>query len=248
MGSSFREWECWHCKCSAGAVGLVGPHQAGPDSELIEPETALGLLRPERIRMPPTLANGKICYIEIPANDISRSADFYGRVFGWKIRQRGDGHTAFDDATGEVSGTWVPGRSPAEPGLVIYVMVDSMAATLDAVVAAGGEIVQSIGKDAPRLPPGSATPQETSSASTRNRQRAPPSSRKSRLSAREILSTIHCLYGSGLSAALWSKPFVAALADKVVIVQIRISVIDAIDLLGLAWTERLCRIQAPDAF
>ena len=27
--------------------------------------------------MPPKLANGKICYIEMPATDISRSADFY---------------------------------------------------------------------------------------------------------------------------------------------------------------------------
>jgi predicted enzyme related to lactoylglutathione lyase len=32
--------------------------------------------------MPPTLANGKICYIEIPAKDIARSADFYKRAFG----------------------------------------------------------------------------------------------------------------------------------------------------------------------
>ena len=34
--------------------------------------------------MPPTLANGKICYIEIPAVDISRSVLFYETVFGWK--------------------------------------------------------------------------------------------------------------------------------------------------------------------
>ncbi len=32
--------------------------------------------------MPPTLANGKICYIEMPATDIARSAEFYKRVFG----------------------------------------------------------------------------------------------------------------------------------------------------------------------
>ena len=30
----------------------------------------------------PTYANGKICYIEMPATDIARSADFYKRVFG----------------------------------------------------------------------------------------------------------------------------------------------------------------------
>ena len=54
--------------------------------------------------MPPTLRNGKICYIEIPAIDVARSADFYASVFGWKIRRRGDGATAFDDGVGEVSG------------------------------------------------------------------------------------------------------------------------------------------------
>jgi predicted enzyme related to lactoylglutathione lyase len=63
--------------------------------------------------MPPTLANGKICYIEMPATDIARSAEFYKRVFGWNIRKRGDGSTSFDDSVGEVSGTWVTGRPPA---------------------------------------------------------------------------------------------------------------------------------------
>ncbi len=102
--------------------------------------------------MAPTLANGKICYVEIPATDIARSAEFYKSAFGWNIRQRGDGHTAFDDTTGQVSGTWVLKRPPASnPGLLVYIMVDSVAATLDAIVANGGEIVQPIGADAPEI-------------------------------------------------------------------------------------------------
>jgi predicted enzyme related to lactoylglutathione lyase len=102
--------------------------------------------------MPPTLANGKICYIEIPTTDIARSADFYKQVFGWRTRQRGDGHTAFDDTTGEVSGTWVLGRSPTtEPGLLVYIMVDSVTATIDLIVANGGKVVQPIGADAPEI-------------------------------------------------------------------------------------------------
>ena len=102
--------------------------------------------------MPPTLMNGKICYIEIPATDIARSAGFYGRVFGWHIRQRGDGSTAFDDTTGQVSGTWVLGRPPAsDPGLLVYIMVDSVAAAVEAIVANEGEIVQPIGADAPEI-------------------------------------------------------------------------------------------------
>jgi predicted enzyme related to lactoylglutathione lyase len=102
--------------------------------------------------MPPTMANGKICYIEMPATDIARSAEFYKRVFGWQIRRRGDGSTAFDDTTGEVSGTWLLGRPPASaPGFLIYIMVDSVEAAVKAVVANGGEIVQPIGADAPEI-------------------------------------------------------------------------------------------------
>ena len=102
--------------------------------------------------MPPTLANGKICYIEIPAIDVRRSSEFYEKVFGWRVRQRGDGALAFDDTTGEVSGTWITGRSPAtSPGLLLYIMVDSVTATIDSVIAQGGELVQPIGADAPEI-------------------------------------------------------------------------------------------------
>lgn len=102
--------------------------------------------------MPRKLANGKICYIEMPATDIARSAEFYQRVFGWNIRKRGDGNTAFDDTTGQVSGTWVNGRPPsAKPGLLFYIMVDSVAATVEVIIADGGEIVQPIGADAPEI-------------------------------------------------------------------------------------------------
>jgi predicted enzyme related to lactoylglutathione lyase len=102
--------------------------------------------------MPPTPTNGKICYIEMPAIDIARSADFYAKVFGWKIRKRGDGATAFDDATGQVSGSWVLRRPPSPtPGLLVYVMCDSVAATIESIVAHGGEIVQPIGADAPEI-------------------------------------------------------------------------------------------------
>jgi len=102
--------------------------------------------------MPPTLGNGKICYLEIPATDILRSVRFYQSVFGWKTRQRGDGATAFDDSVGQVSGSWVTGRpSSPTPGLLLYVMVDDIPATLDAVTAHGGRTVQPLGMDAPEL-------------------------------------------------------------------------------------------------
>jgi len=102
--------------------------------------------------MAPTLSNGKICYIELPAEDIARSADFYKLVFGWNIRTRSDGKTAFDDSVGEVSGGWVRGRRPStEIGTLVYIMVDSVAETLNNIVENGGKIVQPIGADAPEI-------------------------------------------------------------------------------------------------
>jgi hypothetical protein len=100
--------------------------------------------------MAPTRANGKICYLEIPTANVDRSVRFYQAVFAWSTRRRGDGATAFDDGVGEVSGAWVTGRpTSSTPGLLLYVMVDSLALTVEAVLAHGGRIVQPPGVDAP---------------------------------------------------------------------------------------------------
>ena len=99
-----------------------------------------------------TVANGKICYIEMPAIDVKTSADFYKEVFGWNIRQRDDGATAFDDTIGEVSGAWVLNRKPMnEVGLLFYIMVDDIHATIEKVISNGGTIVQPVGMDAPEI-------------------------------------------------------------------------------------------------
>jgi predicted enzyme related to lactoylglutathione lyase len=77
---------------------------------------------------------------------------FYETVFGWNTRKRGDGNFAFDDGVGEVSGTWVKGRAPSNaPGILIYIMVDSVAKTIEKIEANGCEIVQPIGGDAPEI-------------------------------------------------------------------------------------------------
>ena len=87
------------------------------------------------------MPNGKICYIEIPAKNVDASAKFYLDVFGWKSRLRGDGHRAFDDTTGEVSGSWVLGRAPQrESTMLTYIMVDSIDDALKKVTASGGRV------------------------------------------------------------------------------------------------------------
>jgi len=96
----------------------------------------------------PNYRTGKICYVEIPAVDVSVSANFYQTVFGWSVRERGDGSTAFDDTTGTVSGAWVLGRPPSTTsGVVVGIMVADAVATLHSIVAAGGGVVQPINPD-----------------------------------------------------------------------------------------------------
>ncbi len=100
----------------------------------------------------PTIGNGKICYLEIPAVDVNISSSFYQKTFGWNIRKRGDGAIAFDDGVGEVSGTWTTSRKPfAEIGILIYIMVNNAKEVIEKIISNGGKIVQPIGKDFPEI-------------------------------------------------------------------------------------------------
>ena len=90
-----------------------------------------------------TFANGKICYIEIPALDIQQSSKFYQDVFGWNVREDNSGNISFDDTVGQVSGMWVLDREPAiKPGLLISIMVYSVSDTLKLIVENNGKVVQ----------------------------------------------------------------------------------------------------------
>ena len=91
----------------------------------------------------PAFANGKICYIEIPALDIQQSSKFYQNVFSWNIREDDGGNISFDDTVGQVSGMWVLNREPTIiAGLLISIMVDSISETLKLIVENNGKIVE----------------------------------------------------------------------------------------------------------
>jgi hypothetical protein len=87
------------------------------------------------------MPHGKICYLEIPALTAEASADFYSNIFGWKVRKRGDGELAFDDA-GSVSGTWVKASDrTSDERTRTYIMVDDIAETLKRIETAGGRVL-----------------------------------------------------------------------------------------------------------
>ena len=90
----------------------------------------------------PTRGNGKICYVEIPALSIETSSNFYSAVFGWRLRNDNHGSVSFDDTVGEVSGMWVLDRKPmTEAGLIISIMVDDAAMTLESISKNGGKVI-----------------------------------------------------------------------------------------------------------
>ncbi len=91
----------------------------------------------------PDFANGKICYMEIPATDIRESSKFYQAVFGWRIREDDGGNISFDDTVGQVSGMWILGRLPhTGQGLMVSIMVYDMAETVRLVAENKGRIIQ----------------------------------------------------------------------------------------------------------
>jgi uncharacterized protein len=106
----------------------------------------------EQIIMPVDLQSlpyPRFCYLEIPANDPHKSADFYEAVFGWNIRHRDTGRPSFDDAS-SVSGAFVTYLKPApEPGILPSIWVKNIEALLAEVAAHGGEIVERPRPDAP---------------------------------------------------------------------------------------------------
>lgn len=85
--------------------------------------------------------HGKLSYMQIPAMDALESAAFYRDVFGWTV---GDNphHVSFSDATGELIGAWMTGRAiAAEPGILPFIYVRDVRATIEAITAHGGEVV-----------------------------------------------------------------------------------------------------------
>lgn len=102
--------------------------------------------------IPPDWRTGKVCYVELPADEPEVSAEFYRRAFGWSVGRRGDGSVTFSDTGGGVSGAFVTGRPPAtEPGAVLYVMVSDAGTARASVTAAGGRILRESGPGEPEV-------------------------------------------------------------------------------------------------
>jgi len=64
-------------------------------------------------------------------------------VFGWQVRGGSADHLSFSDATGDIIGAWVTGLAPGrEPGVLPYIYVHGIDASVERVTANGGVIVK----------------------------------------------------------------------------------------------------------
>ena len=92
---------------------------------------------------PQTSNSNRIDYVEFPATDISRTKQFYSRVFGWKFEDYGPDYASFAD--GRIAGGFdksAPPPNGAGPLIVIY--ASDLEAAESAVRNAGGDIVKPI--------------------------------------------------------------------------------------------------------
>ena len=96
--------------------------------------------------MPPrehAFGHGQLAYVQIPALDVHASAAFYKSIFEWEVRGGTPAHLSFTDSTGTIIGAFVTGRAiSSEPGVVLYVYVHGIDATLEKMVAAGSRVVR----------------------------------------------------------------------------------------------------------
>jgi len=91
------------------------------------------------------LVHGQLCYLQLPAADVSRAAAFYQAVFGWDIEEH-----APDFVAPGLIGQWVEGRPPAlDAGPMLWLQVADMDETLQQAAAHGAQILEPPSPDGP---------------------------------------------------------------------------------------------------
>lgn len=82
----------------------------------------------------------KIDYVELPATDFDAMKRFYGKAFGWTFEDWPN-YVAFSDA-GLEGGFSPVDQQPPRGGALVILYADDLDAAQEAVIAAGGEVVQ----------------------------------------------------------------------------------------------------------
>lgn len=84
-----------------------------------------------------------IDYVELGVRDLAATKAFYERAFGWRFNDYGPEYAAIaaPDGDGEVGGLNA-GREPGRGGALVLLFSEDLDATVAAVRAAGGEVIE----------------------------------------------------------------------------------------------------------
>jgi hypothetical protein len=82
----------------------------------------------------------QIDYIELPANRMAATKQFYAAAFGWKFEDYGPDYTSFHD--GRLAGGFTTERSAPAQGLLLVIYGGDLAAVQQKIKAAGGTILK----------------------------------------------------------------------------------------------------------
>jgi predicted enzyme related to lactoylglutathione lyase len=84
-----------------------------------------------------------VVHVEIPARDLRRAKDFYGKVFGWTFQDMGKDYTLFTPPGGGVGGGINKvSKVPKRPVVQAYLEVANIDATLKDIKKARGTVVR----------------------------------------------------------------------------------------------------------
>lgn len=83
----------------------------------------------------------RLCHWEIPSTNLKRSAEFYRKLFGWKMQGWSPDYMLFS-VKGGVDGAISKVEKMPKPGIMVYIAVRDMPASLKKVQQLGGKVVQ----------------------------------------------------------------------------------------------------------
>jgi len=81
----------------------------------------------------------KIEHIEIPSKNLAESMEFYSNAFGWECKMLGETYGFFKGPDGTAGGFDPTGTPSSDSGIVPYIGVEDIEATLSKIESLGGK-------------------------------------------------------------------------------------------------------------
>lgn len=82
-----------------------------------------------------------VCWVDLGVRDPDHAASFYGQLFGWTVAAPDETGYRLASRGGNLVAAFGPAEDPGVPYWTVYVRTTDIAASVDAIAAAGGAVV-----------------------------------------------------------------------------------------------------------